>query len=204
VVAGRCGDVIKYNANALIKRTLKRINFLGLEVAPEKTEAVLFRRGRHGCEAISSIRVGSVAIRPQDHMKYLGVILDSKLNFKQHFIYIDGKVGKVNRALGRLMPNLRGPTERKRRLYAGIVASVVLYAAPVWADSLVVSGESRRLFRRWQRAIALRVCAAYRSVSFDSATLLGRLIPYELLAAERARIFWQVQDAKEAGTALRS
>jgi len=47
--------------------------------------------------------------------------------------------------------------------------------------------------------MALRVCAAYRSVSFDSGTLLARLIPYELLAAERARIFWRIQDAKEAG-----
>jgi len=45
------------------------------------------------------------------------------------------------------MPNLRGP-ERKRRLYAGIIVSVVLYVAPIWTDSLVASGESRRLFHR--------------------------------------------------------
>jgi len=71
-----------------------------------------------------------IAIRPKKYMKYLGVLLDCKLNFKQHFKYIDEKVGKVTRALGRLMPNLRGPSEKKRRLYAGIIASVVLYAAP--------------------------------------------------------------------------
>jgi len=115
-------------------------------------------------------------------------------------VHIGEKVGRVSRALGRLMPNLRGPIEKKRCLYAGIVTSVVLYAAPIWADSLVASRDSRRMFQRWQRVVALRVCSAYRSVSFDSATLLARLIPYELLAAERARIFWRVQDAKEAGT----
>jgi len=131
-------------------------------------------------------------------MKYLGVILHCKLNFKQHFIHLDEKVGKVSRALGRLMPNLRGPSERKRRLYAGINASIVLYAAPIWADSLVASSESRRLFRR-QRAIAVRVCAAYHSVSFDSATLLARLVPLELLATERARVFWCVQNVREIG-----
>jgi len=42
----------------------------------------------------------------------------------------------------------------------------------------------------------VRVCAGYRSVSFDSTTLLARLVLYELLAAERARIFWRTQDAK--------
>jgi len=95
------------------------------------------------------------------------------------------------------MPNLKGLQEKKRKLYAGIVEVVVLYAAPVWVESLNV--EARRLFRRWQRAIALRVCAAYRSVSFVAATLLARLIPLELLAAERARIYWRLQDEREAG-----
>jgi len=33
-------------------------------------------------------------------------------------------------------------------------------------------------------------------MSFDAATLLARMIPYELLAAERARVFWRLQDAK--------
>jgi len=75
--------------------------------------------------------------------------------------------------------------------------SIVLYAAPVWVESLNM--EARRLLRRWQRAIALRVYAAYRSVSFDAATLLARLIPLELLAAERARIYWRLQDEREAG-----
>jgi len=86
-----------------------------------------------------------MVIRPGPFMKYLGIVLDDKLNFKQHFVHIDGKVG---RALGRLMPNLRSPIEKKRRLYTEIIASVVLYSAPIWADLLAVSGDSRRLFRR--------------------------------------------------------
>jgi len=198
---GKFGDVVQYNTNVFIKIVLKRIDFLGLCVAPEKTDVVLFRKRNRRLNRVPAVRVGNVAIRPKDSMKYLGVILDNKLNFRKHFIYIDEKVGKVTRALGRLMPNLRGPSERKRKLYAGIIASVVLYAAPIWADSLLASGESRRLFRRWQRATALRVCSAYRSVSYDSATLLARQIPLELLAAERTRVYWRVQDAREAGTA---
>jgi len=63
-------------------------------------------------------------------MKYLEVILDSRLKFKHHFSYIDGKVGKVIRALCRLLPNLRGSHERKRKLYAGVI-TVVIYAAPL-------------------------------------------------------------------------
>jgi len=145
----------------------------------------------------TTIRVRNSLVRVSPSMKYLGVFLDSRLTFKPHFYHIDEKLSIITRALWRLMPNLRGPQERKRRLYAGILESVVLYAAPIWAGSL----NARRLFHRWQRAIAIRVCSAYRSVSFDSAILLARIIPYELLAAEKARIFWRVQDAKEAGLA---
>jgi len=197
--AGNTRDAVCFNINAYLKLVLRRIKFLGLEVAPEKTEVVFFKRRGLVLDNPPIVYVGEVVVPIKTSMKYLGIILDNKLDFKQHFAYIAEKVGRVSRALCRLMPNLRGPIEKKRRLYAGIVASVVLYAAPIWADSLVASRESRRLFRQWQRVIALRVCSAYRSVSFDSGTLLARLIPYELLAAERARMFWRVQDAKEQG-----
>jgi len=128
------------------------------------------------------------------------VYLDSRLNFKAHFQYLDGKVAKVTRTLDRLMPNFRSPQEKKRRLYASILEAVVLYAAPIWTNSL--NNDSRRLFHRWQRAIAVRICSAFRSVSFDSATLLARLILFELLTVERARIYWRILDAKEAGLVL--
>jgi len=198
LVVGNVYEVIQSNANAYIRLVIKRIKFLALEVAPEKTEAVLFKGRKRYDGRPPVIRVDGVVVPIKRSMKYLGVILDHRLNFKDHFSHLDEKVGKVSRALGRLMPNLRGPMEQKRRLYANVIASVILYAAPIWADSLIASKDSRRLFRGWQRIIALRACAAYRSVSFDSGTLLARLIPYELLAAERARIFLRAQEAKEA------
>jgi len=125
--------------------------------------------GRRRPERLSPfVRVKDKLIKVSPHMKYLGVIVDSRLNFKTHFDYIGDKVDKVTRALGQLMSNLRGPHERKRRLYANILTSVILYTAPIWADSLAVSMSSRRRFRQWQRAIAVRVCSTYPSVSFDS------------------------------------
>lgn len=73
-------------------------------------------------------------------MKYLGVILDSFWNFREHFGYVGTKALKVTRALSRFMPNLRGPGERKRHLYASVITSVMMYAAPFF-------GEGRYLLR---------------------------------------------------------
>jgi len=136
--SARSVEVTQSNANNFLDYVLKRIEFLSLEVAPDKTEAILFRGRRRLDYPDLLVRVKRSFVRVSQYIKYLWVMLDVQLNYRLHFSYMDNKIGKVTRALGRLMPNLRGPEERKRRLYAGIVHSVVLYAAPIWADSLNV------------------------------------------------------------------
>jgi len=78
------------------------------------------------------VRVGRTYVRMASSLKYLDLMLDSKLNLNDHFRYVTGKVLKVMRTLSRLMSNLRGPAECKKRLYANVLTSVVLYGAPIW------------------------------------------------------------------------
>jgi len=113
------------------------------------------------------VRVGNAKIQLKDSMKYLDVMLDSRWSFKSHFQYVENKIAKVTKALSRLMPNLRGPGEKKRRLYAGVLTSVSMYAAPVWCEALARSPDKiRRSWRKNQRSIAISVIAAYRTVSY--------------------------------------
>ncbi|KMQ91060.1 reverse transcriptase [Lasius niger] len=107
----------------------------------------------------------------------------------------------VLRALSKFMPNLRGPGERRRRLYANVMTSVVMYAAPVWAGGFASAPDAvTRPWRRLQRAIAIRVIAAYRTVSYDAATLLARMPPWPLEAALRRRVFERLTELKTVAT----
>lgn len=142
------------------------------------------------------VRVNGQYIRTAATMKYLGVMLDSRLKYIQHFKYIEEKMSKMTRALSALMPNVRGPDESRRRLYANVMSSVALYGAPVWSRALEASAEGKRIFRRMQKTVAVRVCSAYRSVSFDAITLLARTVPYELVAAERRRVYERLTEAR--------
>lgn len=110
---------------------------------PEKSEIVAFfnRTGRPPRGA--AININGVEISMKPWLKYLGIILDSKLNFVDHFGYLQQKMNKVNRALFRLLPNLRGPHESRRRLY--IIQSIVMYVTPVWHDKLMKSAVSRSI-----------------------------------------------------------
>lgn len=111
---------------------LNKIRGLGLTVATEKTEAVVFYLKSRNPRNELRIRVGDNSISLGRSIKYLGIMIDSRLNFKKHFNYAITKTSKVASVLGRLMPNLRRPSENKRWLYYNIVSSVIMYSSPIW------------------------------------------------------------------------
>lgn len=158
-----------------------------MRIAPEKTEIVLFRGRKSDVNPI--FRVGRTYVSAKESLRYLGVILDSQLNFMAHFRFIEDKVTGISRALMGLMLNSRGPSERRRRLYANVMSSVVLYGAPVWSGALLESRPGLRIIRRLQRRIVIRICIAYRTVSLDAALLLARLPPFEFMAEARATVY---------------
>jgi len=194
--SGKSIDEARSRANGALVQVLSRFDELGLSVAAEKTEAVLFlNKFRPG--AASAVCVGRIDIKTSPAMKYLGIMLDSRLTFNKHFEYVGEKAGKVTRALCRLMPNLRGPAECKRKLYASVVSSIVLYGAPIWSDALSVSTNRKRRLFRIQRLMASRVCAAYRTISFDAVTLIARLPPFDIAAEERKNVYYRMRDARD-------
>ena len=80
-------------------------------------------------------------------------------------------------SLSRLMPNLGGPSEGARRLYANVLRSMALYGAPVWCGALVASATLTKLLHREQRRMAIRVARAYRTIAYEAAFFFGRLAP---------------------------
>lgn len=98
-------------------------------------------------------------------------------------------------ALRGLMPNLRGPDTRKRRLYAHVILSILLYAAPVWSDKFAQAhkGFKKPPQTKITRLLAQRMISAYKSVSYDAATLLAKLLPLDIAAANRKRVFCKLR-----------
>ena len=157
-------------------------------MALNKTEAVFFHGPRQRRPPDAHIVVEGVRIEVGAQMKYLGLVLDSRWRFGPHFSGLSTRLLKAADALSWLLPNLGGPKDRCRRLYAGILKSMALYGAPIWADSLQ-RRENATAIRRPQRAIAQRVARAYRSVGFSAACALAGTPPWELEAWVLARVY---------------
>ncbi|CAK1581735.1 unnamed protein product [Parnassius mnemosyne] len=121
-------------------------------------------------------------------MKYLGLHLDNRWGFEEHFGRLVPRIERAAGAMHRLQPNLGGPREEVRRLYAGVIRSVALYGAPVWAKRLAIQRCRAKIYRV-QRRMAIRIESGYRTVSFEAATLLARFPPLDILADMDARVY---------------
>ena len=75
-----------------------------------------------------TITVGDQRITSKQVIKYYGLVTDNSLTFRENLMYIGGKC-----ALARIMPNLGGPKQERKRLLMKVVTSIAIFAAPIWA-----------------------------------------------------------------------
>lgn len=180
-------------ATAGVAQVVERIRRLGLEVALSKSEALFFHGPRNKPPVGSHIVMGGVRIDVESTMKYLGIVLDSRWDFNAHFLRLMPKLMGTAAALGGLLPNLRGARLGCRKLYLGVVRSMALYGAPVWADTL--SSRNIALLRKPQRAMAIRVIRGYRTISYEAACVLAGSMPWDLDARGLSSIYlWREQE----------
>ncbi|RVE41577.1 hypothetical protein evm_013770 [Chilo suppressalis] len=197
LVTARGGDLEQTLSLASAYTTLvvRRIEALGFKVALHKTEALLFHGPRRGAPPGHEIIVAGVKVPLKRHMKYLGLVIDGRWGFDEHFRRLEPRLLSAADALARLLPNVGGPSARVRRLYAGIVRSMALYGAPVWADAL--SSRAIASLHRAQRALALRAIRAYSSVSHTAACIIAGTPPWEISAHVLAAAYRVRTDAQD-------
>nr|CAH7745583.1 unnamed protein product [Callosobruchus chinensis] len=191
IVVARTEEELMDKANCSIEEIVFWLAENALQIAPEKTEAVILSPRRKILPI--KFKVNETMITPRHSINYLGVWLDTKLSFADH---IDKKVQKATNmfmSLARLMPNCNGPRASKRKVLCTAALSSLLYAAPIWQTALSRSKIKRQL-ESLGRKMALRVCSAYRTVSTEAVGVVAVFPPMEL----------QIQERSERLTGMRS
>ena len=71
------------------------------------------------------------------NMKYLGIIIDNKLTFREHIAHATEKFRKIIFALSRSAKLNWGLSHKAlKTLYTGGIQPLLLYGAPVWAETV--------------------------------------------------------------------
>lgn len=171
--------------NIAIAQVQAWLESASLELAGHKTEAVLIT-SRKTVEFIN-VKVGNQTIKSTRSLKYLGVMIDNKLSFKEHIEYVSKKAARTQASLARILPNIGGPKPARRKLLATVINSVILYASPIWAGAMAVKCSRKKLSSTY-RLSTLRIISGFRTISEEAAGVVAGLIPIDILASEMKRI----------------
>ena len=153
--------ILELRNNESLWRARRWMDSRCLKMAPEKTEAYLVTDRRSF--QYPRIVLGEHEVEWKTSIKYLVVQLDRRLSFGHHLQIATAKTIQCGANLSRLMPNIGGPREAKRRLVASVVLSKLFYADPVRANALQNHAIQRNLFSA-KRSVALKIVSACRTV----------------------------------------
>jgi hypothetical protein len=121
-------------------------------------------------------------------VKYLGIIFDSKLNFREHIIYVSSKCTKLIHALSKSAKQCWGQShETLYTIYKGAILPLLLYGAPVWIEALGKEC-NKIIYNRVQRLINIKIAKAFRTPSNKALRTLTGLTPIVIKAEELARL----------------
>jgi len=95
-------------AKTAVRKVESWLSLAGLQLAAHKTEAVLIS-SRQLVET-AKLTVGGVDIVSQRAIKYLGVMIDTRLSYKAHLEYANKRAAATARSLARILLNETAPS----------------------------------------------------------------------------------------------
>ena len=122
-------------------------------------------------------------------LKYLGIILDNKLTFRDHIIAMTIKCSKLIFTLSKSAKLKWGLNYAAlKTIYTEGTLPLLLYEAPVWINANNQASYKLKI-TRVQRLINIRLARAYRTVSNEALCLITGLIPIDIKIEETAQLY---------------
>jgi ribonuclease HI len=162
-----------------------------------KSKVMLITRRKRKETKEISIYMNNTKLEQVEKIKYLGIIIDSKINFREHLLYTANKCTKLIHALSKSAKLKWGlSSEALRTIYKGAIMPLMMYGAPVWIKALEKK-YNRRTYNRVQRIINIKIAKAFRTTSNEALCIVTGLIPITIQAEEEANIYNRIRKSAD-------
>jgi len=143
----------------------------------QKSKMMIITRRRLKIKREYKIYLNNTIMRQEETIKYLGIIIDKRLNFNAHIDYMTGKCIKLLHALSKSAKvNWGLRHDVLRMVYSGAILPILSYGVQVWVDSLQRTSNASKPMRI-QRLTNIKIAKAYRTTSHEALCLLTGITP---------------------------
>lgn len=175
LIEAKSSEELQEKADKSIEVAQQWANSFQLSFNTNKSTATLFtKKIKYN---IPQLHINNETIKLQDTFKYLGIIIDKRLNWAEHIKYIHAKTRNTLTQLSRVASNTWGlDGAALRTIYKGALIPALLYNCSVWGAGACFRFNRNRL-RSLQRLLCLRLGGLYRTVSYEVAVCLTDTSP---------------------------
>lgn len=178
---------LESNINSRLLTINQVLNNLQLTLSENKTIAMVF--GKNNLTRRPPIfKLNSTNIKVANTHKYLGIIIDNKLNWIPHLNYLKEKISLFTANINKVRGVHWGTSRELLRVwYEVITQKQIEYASEIWSPSLNAHGF--RKLSALQRSAVLSFINAYKTTSTDAVLVLSGIPPIHLQLQRLHKIF---------------
>ncbi|KYK58871.1 hypothetical protein DCS_05889 [Drechmeria coniospora] len=183
-VAGPTAKENRKGIKSIINMALDWEGRSGATFEAEKTAIIHFTKSEYKSDS-EAFTIKGLEVRPKTHVKILGLVMDTRLKYKEHIARAATKGLKAAMELKRLK-GLSPATARQ--LFTAMVAPVVDYASNVWRHNCI--HKKAKMLDRVQKIGALAITGAFRTVATSVAEAEAHISSMQERLWKRALKLW--------------
>ena len=163
-------------------------NCAGLSLNPSKCVTIRFSKKRGGHPEIRQIIAGD-SLQEYGYIKYLGILLDSRLTWQHHIKLVKQKPSKKTMALRKMIGKKWGLNPSiVSAIVHGALLPAIYYGSPIWA-SVVCQPASLLTLESITRQLGILISGCLKTTSYPAVYTLSGLKSPDLEITQRLIMF---------------
>ena len=122
-------EKLKYTIDNMITKIEKWYTFNKLKININKTKIVNFNSRKY---SNIHLKINNISIQNEIEYKYLGIIIDKDINFKNHIFNLNNKLSKILYSISRLSKYIK--TKPMIIIYNSLFLPHIMYGNIIWGN----------------------------------------------------------------------